>query len=72
MGVWQAPYYLRGQGLEHFDLVFGKNDPATGNAVYVYRVNGQSQGELGVNAGVAAYHVVPIVLVLQSHFNGVE
>ncbi len=32
-------------------------------AVYDFRVNGESQGELGVNAGIAGYHGVPIVLV---------
>lgn len=32
-------------------------------AVYDLRINGQSLGELGVNAGIAAHYGVPIVLV---------
>ena len=32
-------------------------------AVYDLRINGQSQGELGINAGIAAYFGVPIALV---------
>ena len=38
-------------------------DHTISGAVYDLRVNGQSQGELGVNAGIAAYFGVPIVLV---------
>ena len=32
-------------------------------AVADFRVNGHSQGELGVNAGIAGYHGVPVTLV---------
>ncbi len=32
-------------------------------AVQDFQVNGQSQGELGVNAGIAGYHGVPVTLV---------
>jgi D-amino peptidase len=32
-------------------------------AVYDIKINGDSQGEMGLNAGIAAYHGVPIVLL---------
>ena len=34
-----------------------------GSVVYDVRVNGEPQGELGLNAGIAGYFGVPIVLV---------
>ena len=34
-----------------------------GRVVYDYRINGESSGELGINAGLAAHFGVPIVLV---------